>query len=111
LEIAQTICTATSERQEGLREILDKVDAVIIAGGKGSANTRRLLAIAETAGKPCALVESAADIPPDFYRYSTIGLASGASTPDEVVEELEKVLKLLSSGEYITKTKSCKEDR
>jgi 4-hydroxy-3-methylbut-2-enyl diphosphate reductase len=92
LEIAQTICAATGERQESLREILDKVDAVIIAGGKGSANTRRLLAIAETVGKPCALVETAADIPPDFFSLNTIGLASGASTPDGVIEEVEKLL-------------------
>jgi 4-hydroxy-3-methylbut-2-enyl diphosphate reductase len=96
LEIAQTICPATRERQDSLREILDKVDAVIIAGGKGSANTRRLLAIAETAGKPCALIESPSDIPPDFYRYNTIGLASGASTPDAVVEDVEKRLKSLA---------------
>ena len=92
LEIAQTICAATRERQEDLREMLDKVDAVIIVGGKDSANTRRLLAIAETADKPCALVETAADIPPDFYRYTRIGLASGASTPDAVVEEVERVI-------------------
>jgi 4-hydroxy-3-methylbut-2-enyl diphosphate reductase len=92
LEIAQTICAATRERQDSLREILDKVDAVIIAGGKDSANTRRLLAIAETADKPRALVETAADIPPDFYRYNAIGLASGASTPDDVVEDVERVL-------------------
>jgi 4-hydroxy-3-methylbut-2-enyl diphosphate reductase len=92
LEIAQTICAATRERQDSLREILDKVNAVIIAGGKDSANTRRLLAIAETADKPCVLVETAADIPPNFYRYNTIGLASGASTPDGVVEEVERVL-------------------
>jgi 4-hydroxy-3-methylbut-2-enyl diphosphate reductase len=98
LEIARTICAATRERQEGLREILNKVAAVIIAGGKDSANTRRLLAIAETAGTPCALVETAADIPPDFYRYSTIGLASGASTPDEVIEEIEKMLNQKSIG-------------
>jgi 4-hydroxy-3-methylbut-2-enyl diphosphate reductase len=93
LEIAQTICAATRERQDGLREILDKVDAVIIAGGKDSANTRHLFSIAETAGKPCALVETAADIPPNFYRYNTLGLASGTSTPDEVIADVERVLK------------------
>jgi 4-hydroxy-3-methylbut-2-enyl diphosphate reductase len=98
LEIAQTICAATRERQDSLREILDKVDAVIIAGGKGSANTRRLLAIAETANKPCALVETTADIPPDFYRFNSIGLASGASTPDGVVDEVERVLNQKATG-------------
>lgn len=85
LEITQTICAATSERQDSLRLILDKVDAVIIAGGRDSANTRRLLAIAEATGKPCALIEDAADIAPEFCSFNTIGLASGASTPDSLI--------------------------
>ncbi|MDR2718305.1 MAG: 4-hydroxy-3-methylbut-2-enyl diphosphate reductase [Treponema sp.] len=92
LEIAQTICTATQERQDSLREMLQKVDAIIIAGGKESANTRRLLAIAEAAGKPCALVETAVDIPADFLKFNTIGLASGASTPDVIIDDIERSL-------------------
>jgi len=92
LEIAQTICAATQERQDSLRELLDKTDAVIIAGGKESANTRRLLAIAETANKPCAQTETAADIPAIFFKFNTIGLASGTSTPDTVIDEIERSL-------------------
>jgi 4-hydroxy-3-methylbut-2-enyl diphosphate reductase len=92
LEIAQTICAATQERQDSLRELLNKTDAVIIAGGKESANTRRLLAIAEASGKPCAIVETAADIPADFFKFNAIGLASGASTPDTVIDNIERCL-------------------
>jgi len=92
LEIAQTICAATKERQDSLREIADKVDAIIIAGGKDSANTRRLLAIAEAAGKPCALAETPAGIPPDFFKFNTIGLASGTSTPDTLIDDIEQAM-------------------
>jgi len=96
LEIAPTICAATQERQDSLRELLDKTDAIIIAGGKESANTRRLLAIAEAAalpaGKPCAQVETAADIPADFFKFNIIGLASGTSTPDVVIDDIERSL-------------------
>jgi 4-hydroxy-3-methylbut-2-enyl diphosphate reductase len=92
IEIAQTICPATGERQESLRELTDTVEAVIIAGGKDSANTRRLLAVARAQGKPCALVESEAEIPPEFFRYETVGLAAGASTPDSVIDAIEKRL-------------------
>jgi 4-hydroxy-3-methylbut-2-enyl diphosphate reductase len=92
LEIIETICAATRERQDALRELLDKVDAVIIAGGKESANTRRLLAIAEKQGKPCALSESAADIPAGFAAFQTVGLCAGASTPDTVIDEIEDAL-------------------
>jgi 4-hydroxy-3-methylbut-2-enyl diphosphate reductase len=93
LEIIQTICAATKERQDSLRELLDRVDAVAIGGGKDSANTRRLLSIAQTSGKPCAIVETAADIPPDFLKFETVGLAAGASTPDTVIDEIEQGLK------------------
>ena len=92
IEIIQTICPATAERQDSLRELLEKAGAVIVAGGKGSANSRRLLAIAEAAGKPCALVERAADIPPRFYGYEFVGLAAGASTPDSVIDEITLAL-------------------
>ena len=92
IEIIQTICAATKERQEALREMLDQVDAVIVAGGKESANTRRLFAIAAERGKPCALAENAAGVPPEFAAFQTVGLAAGASTPDGVIDEIERAL-------------------
>jgi 4-hydroxy-3-methylbut-2-enyl diphosphate reductase len=92
LEIAQTICPATRERQDSLRELMGKVDAVIVVGGKESANTRRLLAIAETAGKICAIVESPADIPSEFFTFNTVGLTAGASSPDMVIDAVEQTL-------------------
>jgi 4-hydroxy-3-methylbut-2-enyl diphosphate reductase len=93
IEIKQTICDATSERQEALRELSGTVDAIVVAGGKGSANTRRLLAIAKECGKTAFLAESAADIhAADFISCKTVGLCAGASTPDETIDEIEKAL-------------------
>jgi len=93
LEIVNTICSATAERQQALRELLTKVDAVIIAGGKESANTRRLLLIAQESGKPCAMVERVEEIPKDFYNFNTVGISAGASTPDSLIDEIELALK------------------
>ncbi|MCL2264734.1 MAG: 4-hydroxy-3-methylbut-2-enyl diphosphate reductase [Treponema sp.] len=92
LEIIQTICSATKERQNALRELLEKADAVIIAGGKESANTQHLLVIAKESGKPCALAEDSSQIPKEFLKYETIGLCAGASTPDSIIEEIEDFL-------------------
>jgi 4-hydroxy-3-methylbut-2-enyl diphosphate reductase len=92
LEVINTICAATTERQQALRELLNDVDAVIIAGGKESANTRRLLAIAQESGKPCAMVEQAAEIPQNFFLFSTVGLCAGASAPDSLINEIESEL-------------------
>jgi len=92
IEIINTICNATMERQQALRELLNNVDAVIIIGGKESANTRRLLAIAEESGKQSTLVENSSEIPPSFRSYVTVGLCAGASTPDFLIDEIEKEL-------------------
>jgi 4-hydroxy-3-methylbut-2-enyl diphosphate reductase len=92
LEVEDTICGATRERQDALRKLCAEVDAVIVAGGRESANTRRLLAIAEQCGKPCRLAETAADLPPEFGRYGSVGLCAGASTPDNVIEEIAAAL-------------------
>ena len=92
LEIIDTICAATADRQQALRELLNKADAVIVAGGKDSANTRCLFSIAQDSGKPCALIEDSGEIPAAFYSYKTIGLCAGASTPDSVIDEIEKKL-------------------
>jgi len=93
LEIVHTICASTKDRQQAIRDLLNEVDAVIIAGGKKSANTNRLLEIAKESGKPCALIENASEIPKEFRSYKTVGLSAGASTPDSVVDEIEKELK------------------
>jgi len=89
IEIIDTICAATTERQQALRELLTEVDAVIIAGGKESANTLRLFAIAEESGKPCALIEDAREIPTPFRFFDKVGLCAGASTPDSLLSEIE----------------------
>jgi len=92
LEIVNTICAATKERQGALREILAEVDAIIIAGGEESANTRRLFAIAKENGKPCVLVENAKQIPKEYFSFNVIGISAGASTPDTIINEIEQAL-------------------
>jgi 4-hydroxy-3-methylbut-2-enyl diphosphate reductase len=95
LRIIDTICGATRDRQNALRELCGKVDAVIVAGGRESANTRRLFAIAEASGKPAWLVENAGELPSEIASYASVGLSAGASTPDEVIRAIEATLKTL----------------
>ena len=95
LDARNTICSATARRQDALRKLCARVDAVIIAGGKDSANTRALAGIAQDMGRPAYLLENAAEaakIAPELVAYTRIGLASGASTPIEMVDELEAAL-------------------
>jgi len=92
LTIVNSICAATTERQNALRELLPLVDAVIIAGGNESANTRCLYSIAKESGRPCVLAQSSLDVPLEFHKLNTIGICAGASTPDSVIDEIEKKL-------------------
>ncbi|MDR0719894.1 MAG: 4-hydroxy-3-methylbut-2-enyl diphosphate reductase [Treponema sp.] len=108
LEIIDTICGATRERQESLRELCASADVLVIAGGKESANTRRLYDIACGLGKKTWLVENAGDLPAaklsaeNFAGLSDkisgealAGLAAGASTPDDVIDSIEEALERL----------------
>jgi len=94
LQIVNSICTATVDRQNALRELAD-VDAVIIAGSRESANTQRLLSLARELGKPAWLAEAVSDIPPEIAAYKTVGLSAGASTPDDLIDEIENAIKVL----------------
>jgi 4-hydroxy-3-methylbut-2-enyl diphosphate reductase len=99
LEIINTVCGAVRDRQEALRELCGRVDAVIVAGGRASANTRHLLGLARNPGaghpgKTAWLVESTADLPPEAAAYAVVGLSAGASTPDAVIGTIEAALKV-----------------
>jgi 4-hydroxy-3-methylbut-2-enyl diphosphate reductase len=97
LIVAGGICGATADRQAALRELLPQVDAVVIVGGKDSANTRRLTAIAAESGKPVWQVTNAAELPAEelagrIHRFERMGLSAGASTPDEDIDAVERRL-------------------
>lgn len=92
LAVIDTVCNAVKDRQESLKSLCGKADAVLIAGGRESANTRRLLRTAEALGKPAWLAESLADIPADIAAYPIIGLSAGASTPDDLIDLIEEAL-------------------
>ena len=93
LEIVDSICGATAERQRALRDLCGEVDALVIVGSRESSNTRRLLALALERGKPAWLVETAAGLPAEIGAYKTVGLSAGASTPDSLIDEVEEALR------------------
>ena len=92
LQAVNTICTATTDRQDSLRQLVKKVDVVIIAGSADSANTRRLADIVREYDRLGAIVGDPSDIPPEFFYFETVGLCAGASTPDSAVDEIERAL-------------------
>ena len=92
VEVFNTICPATRERQEALSALASEVDGIVVIGGKASANTKRLFLSAQQLCKNVAYIESADELPNDFATLKTVGITAGASTPDSVIEEVEKRL-------------------
>jgi 4-hydroxy-3-methylbut-2-enyl diphosphate reductase len=84
------ICYATTNRQRAVAAIAPRCDAVIVIGGSNSSNSRRLVEIACDAGcRKAILIESAEGLDPLFLNnVTTLGITSGASTPEELVIEL-----------------------
>jgi (E)-4-hydroxy-3-methyl-but-2-enyl pyrophosphate reductase len=94
LLVADTICPATLERQRALIELCREADGVLVVGGKDSANTRRLLALAAERVSLAALIESPDEIPPRFFALKRVGIAAGASTPDALIDAVEQALRV-----------------
>ncbi len=86
----QDICYATTNRQEAVRAIAGRADAMIIVGAPNSSNSKRLVEVGERGGcKTAMLVQRAADIPwAAFEGISTLGISAGASAPEVLVEEM-----------------------
>lgn len=91
--LLNSICPATMERQNALRELAGSVDAVLVIGGRNSANTRRLFETARALCPCCALIEDSTQIPPQFFGLQRLGITAGASTPDAVIDMVERVLR------------------
>ncbi len=92
ITVMNTICPATSERQSALQELCSQVEGVLVIGGKSSANTRRLYQIASENCRHAAHIQTAADIPSEFFKLQTIGITAGASTPDSIIQAVEEAL-------------------
>jgi len=95
---ADTICYATKENQDAARELAGdpEVRLVLVVGGKHSANTRHLHDICARS-KPSYLVQGAEDIDPAWLAGVTcVGITAGASTPDYVIDEVERRLQALA---------------
>ncbi len=93
VHVVNTLCDATRRRQAAAAELACRVDAMVVIGGRNSANTTRLsetcAAIVET-----YLVETAEELQPDSLRGKTrIGVTAGASTPDSSIEQVEARLR------------------
>ncbi|MEN8258608.1 MAG: 4-hydroxy-3-methylbut-2-enyl diphosphate reductase [Thermodesulfobacteriota bacterium] len=99
-KVFNTICDSTHKRQNEVRTLCDQVEAVVVVGGKASANTKRLAEIAENKGLPVFLVETEADLDFDqLRRFETVGVTAGASTPTWMINRVMRTLEAIQGRE------------
>lgn len=86
----EDICYATTNRQEAVKAIAQKCDAVFVVGAPNSSNSQRLREVAERSGaKSAQLVQRAVDIGWEtLSNVRTVGLTAGASAPEILVDEV-----------------------
>lgn len=99
INVVNTICNATHERQAEAKDISSKVDAMIVIGGRHSSNTQKLYDICKKECSNTFFVQTAKDLSEgsDFKNYikscesnslKSIGITAGASTPKNIIEEV-----------------------
>ena len=93
--IKEDICYATTNRQKAVKEIAAKCDMFFVIGSRNSSNSVRLVEVAKKAGcKKSLLMHSEQKIPMDELMNSkTVGISSGASAPDHLIQKLLEHLK------------------
>ena len=123
-ELHNTICSATSKRQEACEELAKKSDLMLVVGDKNSSNTNKLFEISKKFCQDTFFVENLTELPLQAVtKCNRIGLAAGASTPvctikevittmsdvalereltmDDLMEDIDKSLRLPRSGEIV----------
>ncbi len=106
IRFVDTICRATRARQRAVEELLSRVDAMVVVGGRNSNNTRELAALCRQRGVPALHVQSADDLDPKWFQdCRTVGLTAGTSTLDETISQVRQALCQLNAG--ITGSPAC----
>ena len=91
--VRNDICYATTNRQEAVTKMAGSVDLVLVIGAQNSSNCNRLREVAAAQGVPAYLINGPEEIAPEWLRgKEKVGITSGASTPEVLVESVIEAL-------------------
>ena len=86
---AGDLCYATGNRQAAVLDLCSQVDLLLVVGAKNSSNSSRLMELGLEQGIKSHLIESVHDLDPEWFQgVETVGLSSGASAPEILVQEV-----------------------
>jgi 4-hydroxy-3-methylbut-2-enyl diphosphate reductase len=94
VEVRDTICKWVARRQEEAVELSERVDLMLVVGGRNSSNTAQLAAICSVAGVSTHHIEDPSEITPEWLEgVASVGITGGASTPDWLIDQTVARLK------------------
>ena len=97
LKILNTLCKTTLRRQREARKLSRKADIMLVVGGKNSSNTNYLRLISEKEGVSAHHLETADEIEPAWFKgVNLVGVVGGASTPEDVIDDVIDRVKEIS---------------
>lgn len=89
VQVVNTICSATRDRQDAARALAGEVDAFYIIGGRHSSNSRKLVAVCKEKCEKSFLIETEDEIDPaDLEGVNVVGVTAGASTPEWLIKKV-----------------------
>lgn len=98
VRVFNTICNATFDNQDAVRELAQKADVMIIIGGKNSSNTKQLHSIAKEYCPDSYHIESQDDLKKEWFDQKEFcGISAGASTPDWIIDDVIAKISVLKT--------------
>ena len=95
LNILNTICNATEERQREAKSIAGEVDTMLVVGGRHSSNTQKLFEICKMECENTYYIQTPVDLDSDMFQCSSyVGITAGASTPKKIIEEVQEHVRI-----------------
>lgn len=96
VSVLNTICNATKERQTEAARIAEEVDAMIVIGDKHSSNTQKLFEICRKACNNTYYIQTLDDLNLNqLGSVETVGITAGASTPNNIIEEVQNNVRII----------------
>lgn len=93
--VLNTICNATEERQAEARQIACEADTMIVIGGRHSSNTQKLYEICRRECKNTYYIQTLVDLDTrPFQCIGCVGITAGASTPNNIIEEVQEYVRI-----------------
>ena len=102
INVFNTICNATEERQTETRELAKKSDAMIVIGGRHSSNTQKLFEISKKECSNTFYIQTKNDLNmEDFSNIGMLGITAGASTPNNIIKEVHESMAEMSFDQML----------